>query len=331
MHPALSVILFTTASGGGYFLLALFGLFGALGILHPDPALGIVGLGLGMAAVIVGLVASAFHLGHPERAWRAFSQWRSSWLSREAVLSVATFVPASIFAFGWIFLGGIWPIAGFALAILSIATICATAMIYASLKPVRAWNNGWTLAGYLMLGLATGATWAAFITSIWSYRATLLLMPIAVCALSAGGLLKMAYWRSIDRKGIAGTSESATGLGDLGRVRPLFAPHTEDNYLMKEMGFQIGRKHAKALRRLALLVGFIGPALLIMAASFVASPTDSLLILAAAVGNFAGTLTERWLFFAEARHSVTLYYRDAAASDVTSAPPSKPSHRPRSR
>src|SRR5215467_6298631 len=102
MHPAYSVIFFTTASGAGYVLLALLGLFGALGLLPADPVLGVVGFGLGFVMVGAGLISSTFHLGHPERAWRAFSQWRSSWLSREGVLAVATFVPAAIFALGWV-------------------------------------------------------------------------------------------------------------------------------------------------------------------------------------------------------------------------------------
>src|SRR3546814_17976234 len=85
MHPAYSVVFFTTASGAGYGLLALMGLFGALGLLPPDPWLGAVGLGMALAAITAGLLSSTVHLGHPERAWRAFSQWRSSWLSREGV------------------------------------------------------------------------------------------------------------------------------------------------------------------------------------------------------------------------------------------------------
>ena len=82
MHPALSVIFFTTASGAGYGLLALLGICAAAGLLPPDLALGLVGLGLALALISAGLLASTAHLGRPERAWRAFSQWRSSWLSR---------------------------------------------------------------------------------------------------------------------------------------------------------------------------------------------------------------------------------------------------------
>src|SRR3569833_1292825 len=105
MHPAFSVIFFTTASGAGYALLMLLGAFGALGVLPADPVLGVVGFGIGFVAVGAGLLASTFHLGHPERAWRAFSQWRSSWLSREGVLSLATFVPAGLQAVCWVFCG----------------------------------------------------------------------------------------------------------------------------------------------------------------------------------------------------------------------------------
>src|SRR5690242_347938 len=132
MHPAYSVIFFTSASGGGYLLLALLGLLGAFGILPADPVLGVVGFGVGFVMVTAGLLSSTFHLGHPERAWRAFSQWRSSWLSREGVLSVATFLPSGLLAIVWVFFGR----APLVLAILTVAfalaTVSATAMIYAS-------------------------------------------------------------------------------------------------------------------------------------------------------------------------------------------------------
>src|SRR5689334_10274057 len=135
MHPAYSVIFFTTASGGGLMLLALLGLFGAVGILPADPVLGVVGFGLGFATVTAGLLSSTFHLGHPERAWRAFSQWRSSWLSREGVLSVATYLPAGLLAIGWCFFGRVPVVLAILTAVLALATVAATAMIYASLKP----------------------------------------------------------------------------------------------------------------------------------------------------------------------------------------------------
>jgi DMSO reductase anchor subunit len=91
-------------------------------------------------------------------------------------------------------------------------------------------------------------------------------------------------------------------------VRMLAAPHTEENYLLKEMGFRIARKHALKLRRIALIAGFLLPLAAVLAALVTPHVVDIVLLAAAAILNAIGTVTERWLFFAEAKHTVTLYY-----------------------
>ena len=96
MHPAFSVIIFTTVSGAGYGLAIWLGI---AAIAAPDvfnSKIVAAMLGLAMAFMGVGLMASAFHLGHPERAWRALSQWRTSWLSREAICALLTFLPLGV-------------------------------------------------------------------------------------------------------------------------------------------------------------------------------------------------------------------------------------------
>src|SRR5260370_11358365 len=105
MHPALSIVFFTTASGAGFALLLLIGLTVPLGLLPANGGFGFAVLATAFVLAAGGLVSSVFHLGRPERAWRAFSQWRSSWLSREGVMAGATFFPAALFAIGWIFFG----------------------------------------------------------------------------------------------------------------------------------------------------------------------------------------------------------------------------------
>jgi sulfite dehydrogenase (quinone) subunit SoeC len=307
MHPALSVILFTSASGGGYFMLALLGLFGAGGALSPDPLSGWIAFVWSLGMVTIGLVSSTLHLSHPERAWRAFSQWRSSWLSREGVLAVATFLPAGIYAIGWLFFGTIWNWVGLVLSVSTVATVCATAMIYASLKPIRAWHNLWTVPAYLAMGLASGALWF----TLW---AEVVPAPqkaaydFAAIGLVLSAAIKLFYWRYLDGAAAAATAESATGLGALGKVRMLAAPHTDENYLLKEMGFRIARKHALKLRRIALFAGFVAPLAAVLAALLTPHVVDIVLLVAAVLANAAGTITERWLFFAEAKHTVTLYY-----------------------
>ena len=98
MHPAFSVIIFTVASGAGYGLLFVLALLIACGLLTPSFWTGFVCFGISLALITAGLLSSFLHLGRPERAWRAFSQWRSSWLSREGVLAVITYVPAGLLA-----------------------------------------------------------------------------------------------------------------------------------------------------------------------------------------------------------------------------------------
>jgi DMSO reductase anchor subunit len=307
MHPALSVILFTSASGGGLAMLALLGMFGWTGALDPDALSGWIAFIWSLGMIAGGLISSTLHLGRPERAWRAFSQWRTSWLSREGVLAVATFAPAGLFAIGWLFLGEIWAWWGLLTAFLAFATISATAMIYASLKPIRAWNNNWVLPGYLAMALASGGLWFTLWAEI-SPASQPRTYDFAVIGLGLAAFIKQRYWRFLDSGAHAATAESATGLGRIGKVRMLAAPHTEENYLMKEMGFRIARKHAEKLRAIALLAGFAVPAFLALLAWLLPTLIAIILLLLAVLLNAIGTITERWLFFAEAKHTVTLYY-----------------------
>src|SRR5437870_6653898 len=148
MHPALSIVFCTTASGAGFALLILLGLGAPLGLVPPSASFGFVALAIAAFLAAAGLASSAFHLGRPERAWRAFSQWRSSWLSREGVFSVATFVPALGFAAGWVLLGtnqGGWALLGLIAALGALVTLYCTGMIYASLPTIQRWHNGWVV------------------------------------------------------------------------------------------------------------------------------------------------------------------------------------------
>jgi sulfite dehydrogenase (quinone) subunit SoeC len=310
VHPSSSVIFFTTASGAGYGLLALLGVLAPFGVLPDDRMFGLVALALALGAITAGLVASLFHLGQRRRAWRAFSQWRSSWLSREGVAAVATFVPAGLFGIAWVFLGIVSKTAGLLSAFGAMATVFCTAMIYRSLKPVPRWHNRWVVPNYLALGLMSGILWLMLVLQIFGPRPHLHAVVPVVIALAA--FLKLAYWRFIDRAPAGSTAGSATGLGSFGTVRLFEAPHTSENYLLKEMAFSIARKHATKLRRIAMVLGF-GLPFLLSFVPFAASgwPATGAAVLAAILGT-AGVFVERWLFFAEAQHAVTLYYGRSA-------------------
>lgn len=310
MRPAASIVWFTTASGAGYGLLFLLGLLAPFGLVPADAALGLAALGLALALIVFGLVASVFHLGRPERAWRAFSQWRSSWLSREGVAALATFAPTFAFAIGWIAFQQPWLAAGALAALGAAATVGCTGMIYRSLRAVPAWANAWTLPNYFALALYTGAVWLQLLLTLFGASHRLAAGLVVLSGLAAWGC-KLAYWRSVAAARPAATAESATGLA--GPIHLLAAPHTEENYVLKEMGFQVARNLAPRLRRIVHLGLFAVPLAATMAGFACAGwPAIALALIAAACAS-VGALVERWLFFAEAKHVVTLYYGARAA------------------
>jgi sulfite dehydrogenase (quinone) subunit SoeC len=310
VHPAPSIIAFTTASGAGYGLLLLLGLAAPAGWVPVTRAFGAVGPGLALGLITFGLLASLLHLGHPERAWRALSQWRSSWLSREGAMALLTYPPALLFGAGWVLVGdaGGWiGLAGALAAIGAALTVYCTSMIYASLKPVRAWHHPLVPPVYLAFALMTGALLLhLLLASFGAPRAWAGILALAATVLAFG--LKAAYWRAVARADPAPTPESATGLGHLGRVRMVEPPHTQTNYLLSEMGYRVARKHAAKLRLHAWSFGAGATALLTLLTLLSSGLLASIIASLAVLSGVTGVLIERWLFFAEATHTVTLYY-----------------------
>ncbi len=304
MHPALSVIVFTTVSGLGYGLAAALGLNLLDAAAWPTRAAHV----LALAMISAGLLSSTLHLGNPQRAWRAFSQWRSSWLSREGVLAVATFLPLTVNAWMSVIEGRYLPIWGLLGTAGSIATVFSTAMIYTSLKSVQAWHSPLTVAAYLSFAAAGGLTLATAAAYAAGSGIAPALALAAVVSLAAAWAVKGAWWRRQRRMAPLSTPESATGLGAIGRVRLHERPHANENYLTREMGFRVARKHADKLERLALASGGVLPVLLMAGALFTGGGLALTLALLAVPLHVLGILAERWLFFATARHAVMNYY-----------------------
>lgn len=304
MHPAYSVILFTTASGAGYGLLALLGLVGVMHGPATSMAFALTAMVIALGLVTIGLLSSTFHLGHPERAWRALSQWRSSWLSREGVAAIATYVPALAFGLVWSRLvdapGLIAPL-GILTAVLAGVTVFCTAKIYSTLKTIRAWNQPLTVPVYLAFALATGAALMTVVaTGFGRFQSFQVVLTVAALLLVA--VLKHFYWRAIDAAPRTHSMEAATGLGRIGSVSQWEVPHTATNFIQTEMGYAVARKHSEKLRTSVLVL--IAVAILMM---LLALALPAVSVLAAGLAIAAAT-TERWLFFAEAQHVVTLFY-----------------------
>jgi DMSO reductase anchor subunit len=286
MHPAPSVIIFSVFSGMGFGLLAFLG----AGIVVPAGWAAFLWWGLGYGLAVVGLLASTFHLGNPQRALRAFTQWRSSWLSREAWASVATLLLLSPVALSdWLGLG--WPRGiGFVGAAMALVTVFTTSMIYTQIKAVPRWHHWVTPLMFMAFALTGGSILAGQNLLAALFCALLLALMITVYRVGDGQFARAGQ-----------TLGTATGLDRIGSVVVFEQAHTAGNYLLREMIFVVGRKHAAKLRVIALLLASVLPAVLLLG--------QGLAFMAlAAVSHLIGALAARWLFFAEAEHVVGLFY-----------------------
>ena len=246
MHPAPSIIIFTTLSGLGYGLAAVLG----LGFLDPAALATKLAYLLALALIAGGLLSSTLHLGNPQRAWRALTQWRSSWLSREGVLAILTFAPLSARPS---------PPCGAA------ATSCRRIGRHGARHgdgllhgdDLRLAEIGAGLAhaadgGLLPAVLGVGRPCRQRRLRRGGRRRRPRPDPAAGARRPGGGLDRQAeWWRRLGELQPLSTPESATGLGFIGRVRLLERPHVNENYLTSEMGFRVARKHAQKLARIA--------------------------------------------------------------------------------
>lgn len=305
MHPAISVIFFTVVSGAGYgliALLALASLFGIDGGVERHQML--IGILLGMGLISAGLFSSSFHLANPKNAWRAMSRVRTSWLAREAMLAILFYPVVGIWLLRW-YLGygsdtTFTQIMAFIVMVWAVTTNFATGMLYGCLKTIPQWNTSLTPANYIMLGLMLGNL---IITAIWIYDGHPIhqTMVMNYGFLATAGALKLMYffWIGKPKGPTINTATSFTRA----TVRLFDVGHTSGTFLTDEFGYSKPVSVIAMLRWVVYGFGFIVPAIILAlwnGAHFA--------ILMAISFAFTGVLVERWLFFAEARHVVTLYH-----------------------
>ncbi len=305
MRPAWSVIFFTVASGAGLGLMAILVLLRLLAPrIVPDGA-ALPMLVLALVLTTAGLSSSTFHLANPKNAWRSASRFRTSWLSREAVFAGALY-PVAL-AYGWTLWSGTGgtpqAIAGLLLAALAVIVMYCTGMIYACLKTIPRWNHGLVPLGYVVLGLYSGTL--AGLPVIAAKTGGPLPVALAFALLAAGLGVKGAYYVIFGAPRTVHTMADALPLGKP-TIRLLDVGHTHGTFLTDEFFFRLARRRARFLRFAVVVLAFVLPLALLTGG---ASGPFALALVAASA--FAGLLAERWLFFAEAEHTVRLYHGQA--------------------
>ena len=327
MHPAFSVIFLTTLIGAGqglFIALSIVELFAALRLLpeHASPYYA-VGAGISLALLALGLLASFFHLGHPERAWRAASQWRTSWLSREVIVLPA--LMGIVFLYGIIHLIGINPVL-FTLpgnvavpltlllaavgVLIAIVLYVTTAMIYACLRFLQEWHSPLTVANYTLLGLASGLTLAAAHAAFMAVELVYFLSVGAVILTVLAFISRAASLIRNARLKQKSTLQTATGI-------------KHPNIVQKSQGFMGGsfntreffhgmsEMFVKSVKWIFLIGVFPIPVILLLIAIFSQGDVSTLLATAFVI-QYLGLVAERWFFFAQARHPQNLYYQSVA-------------------
>lgn len=309
MHPALSVILLTTLIGAGQGL--FFALYGVeagahFGLNAPAPR-EFFSAGCALSVVLLGggLIASFFHLGHPERAWRAVAMWRTSWLSREVIVLPAFIAAVAAYGvahhLGWDCTLAVGAIA----AVLCVALFVCTAMIYTCLKFLQEWHTPLTLINFFVLGTASGLMLAA---AFATYTAAALAGPLAVAAVAATLLALLTRGAALARNArLRPKSSLQTAIGI---AHPRIAQKSQGqmggSFNTREFFHGRSVQVVRCVKWIFLLFAFVLPVLIATAAVMHGMP--ALLVLAFAV-QFPGLLAERWFFFAQARHPQNLYYQ----------------------
>ncbi|PQM58218.1 MAG: dibenzothiophene desulfurase [Rhodobacteraceae bacterium] len=292
MKPATSLILFTVLSGFGFGLLFWLN----LGVSSNGKLSELVSFSLAFLISISGLISSSFHLGNPQRALLAFTQWRSSWLSREAILAMWTLLLTFIHAGLIIGFNRYIYWLGYIASGFCLFTIFSTAMIYTQMKTVPRWNMKITPVLFLLYG--TVGSSLVLDQFLFSFFLFLIL-----------GFIQIITWKLGDQQFEKRSSiKTATGLTKTNSlVRMLEPPHTGSNYLLKEMVNIVAQKHIHKLRIISICLLSLLPAILCLT-NLASDKSYFVMSLAAVVTNILGTLISRWLFFSEAEHVVGLYY-----------------------
>lgn len=309
MKPAFSVLFFTVTSGIGYgllmWLVAMQLISGQVGDWKNFLAVGFIGLTL----ATLGLLSSTLHLANPKNAWRAFSRFRTSWLSREGVFSLLYYPVILLYAYALYANGGKPNIAinimGAISLLIALATVICTGMIYASLKPIRQWHNPLVTPLYLLFSATSGALAYSILALALEGSLPHFVMSAFLILLLTSLIMKIAYLKSIG-KPEGSTIGNATGFTQA-QVRLLDAGHNGDTFLTKEFVFDAGAMKLLRLRWLMIILLFIVPLGLVVA-TYTLDVAPAVYV--SMISLYCGLFVERWLFFAEARHVVRLYHGD---------------------
>ena len=308
MRPQSSIIFFTTLAGMAQGLLFFLALFNIKSPTFSAPFLSMLALPVSFMLLTLGLVASFFHLGHPERAWRAAMMWRTSWLSREVIaLPAVILLTAMTFLF---IISGLVPAWLWAALLISILALwICTAKIYQCIRFIQEWSHPSTLSNFILLGLTSGGLLLEFLLMLWNEPGA----PLGMSMISGANFvllflalnLKLWIWRRNQKLKPKSNLASATGIKG-NNIRQTSMGFMGGSFNTREFFHHQTDRVISNIRKIILLMTYIGPMILL---AFSMNSPSIIQIAIALVMHYIGLLAERWMFFAEANHPQNLYYQ----------------------
>ena len=308
MRPQFSIIFFTTLAGMAQGLLFFIALLNIEAPILSAPFLAMLALPVSFILLTLGLVASFFHLGHPERAWRAAMMWRTSWLSREVLaLPAVMLLTAMTFLF---VVSGMVPVWLWAALLIStlILWIC-TAKIYQCIRFIQEWSHPSTLSNFILLGLSSGGLLLEFLLMLWNDPS----IPLGMGPISGANFillfialnLKLWIWRRNQQLKPKSNLASATGIKG-SNIRQTSMGFMGVSFNTREFFHHQTDRVISNIRKIILLLTYVGPMILL---GFSMNSPSIAQIAIALLMHYIGLLAERWMFFAEANHPQNLYYQ----------------------
>ncbi len=308
MNPPFSVIFLTTLIGCGQ------GLFIAIVVARKflpseEFQFELSAYVVSLALLGLGLFASFFHLGRPERAWRAGTQWKTSWLSREVIILPIAML--TVFLCGLLHWQQQWAVGPllnwlgwFGVGIMLLLYGC-TAMIYACIRFLQEWATPLTVVNFLILGLGSGFLVAAALAEYFGISDSDWYRKVSLLLLLLGLISRLASFYRNGQLKPKSTLQSAIGIKHR-QITQRSMGHTGGSFNTRAFFHHCSIAFIHNVRIIVIGMVFVLPMVFLLIANY--SYTTELLWVAACL-QYLGLVAERWLFFAQANHPQNLYYQ----------------------
>jgi DMSO reductase anchor subunit len=182
-------------------------------------------------------------------------------------------------------------------------------MIYACIRFLQEWASPFTIANFFLMGSASGFMLAVPLAAIFAPARAGAYAAAAVVLTLAAFATRLASLARNERIRPKSTLQSAIGI-DHPRVRQVTQGFTGDSFNTLEFFHGVTRDRMKAIRLAFLVLAFVAPVVVLLAAR--QWTTAGAWLAAAFAIQYAGLVLERWYFLAQSSHPQNLYYQNRA-------------------